>query len=103
MGIKVWLDDEREAPKGWVRVFSFKQCIDLIQSGIVDEISLDHDLGLPEEELGNGYKVLEWLERKIAEDNWLWIPTISIHTANPVARKRMEMVVASIERMLNFH
>ena len=45
-GVRVWLDDTREAPPGWVRTFTPEQVIALLRSGGVTELSLDHDLGL---------------------------------------------------------
>lgn len=42
--VKVWFDDEREAPAGWSRV-AWPWEIALPEAGQVDEISLDHDLG----------------------------------------------------------
>ena len=43
--MKVFLDDERKAPEGWVRVRWPEEAIELLQNGQVEEISLDHDLG----------------------------------------------------------
>lgn len=91
--MKIWLDDERRAPEGWVRIFHVIDAINLLESGEVDEISPDHDLG----EHMNGYQVLERLERMVVF-NKMEPPIIHIHTANPVARKRMEQAVKSIER-----
>jgi hypothetical protein len=44
--VKVWLDDEREAPEGWVHVRTPEEAIELLRAGEVEELSLDHDLGL---------------------------------------------------------
>jgi hypothetical protein len=44
--VRVWLDDRREAPEGWVRVRTPEEAIELLRRGGVDELSLDHDLGL---------------------------------------------------------
>lgn len=43
--MKVFLDDERRTPEGWVRVYWPDEAIALLQTGQVTEISLDHDLG----------------------------------------------------------
>ncbi|KZN68262.1 hypothetical protein N473_07500 [Pseudoalteromonas luteoviolacea CPMOR-1] len=43
--MKVYLDDERQTPKGWKRVYWPLEAIELLESGEVSEISLDHDLG----------------------------------------------------------
>jgi hypothetical protein len=63
----------------------------------VEEISLDHDLGVDTE---SGYDVLLWLERELHAGYISRLPRIHIHTANPPARKRMEMAVAAMERLV---
>ena len=100
--MRVWLDDLREAPPGWVRVRTPEEAIALLETGDVTEISLDHDLGLLDgERERTGYDVLLWLEREVAEGRWLIpLPEISVHSANPVGRKRMEQAIASIRRLL---
>ncbi|HKR38586.1 MAG TPA: cyclic-phosphate processing receiver domain-containing protein [Paraburkholderia sp.] len=50
------LDDERPPPKGWLRVYWPDEAIQLLESGIVEEISLDHDLG--NDAGGTGYDVI---------------------------------------------
>ena len=99
--MKVWLDDVRPAPAGWIRATTPEGAIELLRSGEVGELSLDHDLGLDTGEAErSGYSVLLWLEREVAERRWLFpLPAIRIHSANPVGRARMERAVASIERL----
>ena len=99
--MRVWLDDRREAPPGWVRVRTPEEAIALLETGDVVEISLDHDLGLLDgDRERTGYDVLIWLEREVAEGRWIIpLPEISVHSANPVGRKRMEQAIASIRRM----
>ena len=53
--MRVYLDDLRPAPEGWVRVFWPEEAITLLKTGLVTEISLDHDLG--SEHGGRHYKV----------------------------------------------
>lgn len=97
--MKIWLDDVREAPEGWLWI---KNCTELTavlgfsdQLGTpIDEISLDHDLG-PEEKNGTGVIALTQLERFFTFVN-LPLPTIHIHTMNPVARVRMQQLLDSI-------
>jgi hypothetical protein len=95
--LRVYLDDERDAPPGWVRVYTAAEAIELLQTGCVEEISLDHDLGPPD--VGTGYDVVAWLEARVISDGFS-PPLIRIHTANPVARVRMQAAVRSIERAL---
>jgi hypothetical protein len=86
--IKVYLDDERLPPVGWVRAKTSQTAINLLSLGIVEEISLDHDLG-DEEICGNGYKVLLWIEEQIMTNESYNPPIIKIHTANVSARQKM--------------
>jgi hypothetical protein len=58
--MKVYLDDERNTPEGWTRVYWPDEAISLLEAGGVSEISLDHDLG--DDERGTGYDaVYDWL------------------------------------------
>lgn len=89
--MKLWLDDIRPAPSGWVWYLHVDDMVEdirqLMSYGIkIEMISLDNDLGEHERE---GYKVLDWLES-------LQIPInfgIHIHSANPVAVSRMRAII----------
>jgi hypothetical protein len=91
----------REAPDGWVHVKTPEEAIDLLGSGDVEEISLDHDLGLATSgSERTGYDVLTWLEQAVATGAWQHpVPMISVHSANPVGSLRMERAIASIWRL----
>ncbi|WP_028228674.1 cyclic-phosphate processing receiver domain-containing protein [Paraburkholderia ferrariae] len=93
--MKVFLDDERSTPNGWVRTFWPEEVIALLKTGKVTELSLDHDLG--DDARGTGYAVLLWLEEQVALHAML-PPRIHIHSANSSARLKMEAAVASINR-----
>jgi hypothetical protein len=99
--MRVWLDDVRQAPEGWTHVKTPEEVIKLLGSGEVEEISLDHDLGLtaPKSER-TGYDVLAWLEEAVATGAWKHpVPVIRIHSANPVGWRRMGQAIASIKRL----
>ena len=91
--MKIYLDDERIAPAGWVQVRWPGEAIELLKTGNVIELSLDHDLG--DDERGTGYDVLLWLEEQVV-CGLFTPPVIHVHTANPAARVRMEAAVQSI-------
>jgi len=97
VGLKLWLDDVRPAPDGWVHCTTAPAAIALLSANDVDEISLDHDLG-PDEN-GTGYDVLLWVERQVARWPHFIVPAIRVHTANPVARRRMLAALRSIRRL----
>lgn len=94
--MKIYLDDERSPPDDtWVRVTTPDSCIDLLTHNQVSEVSFDHDLG-GDESIGTGYDVMKWIEDN-AHIHGILPPTVHIHTANPVARQRMEGCKRSIE------
>ncbi len=96
--MKVYLDDERIAPDGWVQVRWPDEAIKLLGSGVVTHLSLDHDLG--DDRRGTGYDVLLWIEREIALRQYV-SPEIIIYTANPAARLRMTAALESIQKSIN--
>lgn len=98
--MRVYLDDERCAPSGWVRAYWPEEVIAYLQSGLVAEISLDHDLG--DDEHGTGYTVLVWIEEQVVL-NGLQPPTMHVHSANPAAKAKMEAAIASIYKHARAH
>lgn len=93
--MKVYLDDERDTPEGWVRVYWPDEAIELLKSGEVIRISLDHDLG--DDDRGTGYDVLLWIEEQVALHGFE-PPEMRVHSANASAREKMESAIASILR-----
>ncbi len=93
--MKVYLDDERKTPEGWVRTYSPLETIILLKTGEVTELSLDHDLG-DDFRVGTGYDVLTWLEEKMYEDESFPLPEMKVHSANPAAALRMNQAINSI-------
>ncbi|MFM0324911.1 cyclic-phosphate processing receiver domain-containing protein [Caballeronia glebae] len=95
--MKVFLDDERVTPEGWTRVHWPNEAIRLLETGVVEELSLDHDLG--DDEHGTGYDVILWIEEAVALRGFR-PPKISVHSANASAREKMEAGVLAIERLV---
>jgi len=93
--MKVFLDDERATPEGWIRVYWPAEAIALLQSGQVTHISLDHDLG--DDARGTGYDVVLWIEEAVLTRGFQ-PPQMAVHSANASARQKMEMGIRSIER-----
>ena len=94
--MKVYLDDGREAPEGWVRVRWPEEAIELLKTGQVTDLSLDHDLG--DDERGTGYDVVLWIEEAVATGAFV-PPRMVVHSANAPARAKME---AGLERIRRF-
>ena len=98
--MRVFLDDLRTTPEGWVRAYWPEEVIELILFDEVEEISLDHDLG--DDEHGTGYDVITWLEEAIHTGGlqYFKVPKIYVHSANSSARDKMLAGIDSIERTL---
>lgn len=96
--MKVYLDDERETPPGWVRVYWPDEAIVLLKTGKVSELSLDHDLG--DDQKGTGYDVVLWIEEAVITKAFN-PPKIYVHSANSSAREKMESGIASIKKHLS--
>ena len=93
--MKLFLDDVRPVPDGWVLAQTASEAIAILAAGGVTEVSLDHDLG--PDEAGTGYDVASWIEEQAALG--LLAPlTWGIHSANPVGRDRMTAALCSAER-----
>lgn len=95
--LKIFLDDERQEPKGWIKKSNYLQCIEILEQCKVSHLSLDHDLG----EEKTGYDVVKWIEEKSFHDASYQPPIMIIHSANPAGRQNMERGIASIQRILN--
>ncbi len=95
--MKVYLDDERQTPAGWVRVYWPDEAIDLLKTGAVQVISLDHDLG--DDERGTGYDVVLWIEEAVFTRGFK-PPHISVHSANASAKEKMQSGIESIRRYI---
>jgi len=93
--MKIFLDDMREAPEGWIRINTGESLIAILQSHKeeVEALSLDHDLG---EGKKTGYDVLKWLEAQVFLYGFKPPKKIIIHSDNPVGRKNMEAAIESI-------
>ena len=95
--MRIFLDDERPTPQGWVRAFWPEEVIALLAAGGVTEVSLDHDLG--NDERGTGYDVVLWVEEAVATRGFI-PPRLVVHSANSSARAKMEQGIAKIERLI---
>ncbi|ENY7400117.1 cyclic-phosphate processing receiver domain-containing protein [Vibrio vulnificus] len=94
--MKVYLDDERPTPRGWLRVYCPKEAIALLEQGTVTEISLDHALGYDAH--GTGYDVVLWIDEAVATQGFQ-PPVIRVHSANSSARQKMGSGISNIKRL----
>ena len=95
--MKIYLDDERTTPDGLHRVYWPDEAIELLMTGSVTEISLDHDLG--DDDRGTGNDVVLWIEERVALHGFV-PPAMKVHSANVSARTKMENGIRAIEAMM---
>jgi hypothetical protein len=87
--MKLWVDDVRPMPKGFdYHAKTAQEAIHLIGQNIVEEISLDHDLG-SEEPRETGYFVAKFI-MVAAHNKWIKPIRWAVHSANPVGRENIE-------------
>lgn len=93
--MKVWLDDLRPSPPGWLHVTTASDAIVALRTKKVTQISLDHDLGAPEH--GTGYDVACFIEQ---ESFIMMLPRLAwtVHTQNPVGRVKMTVALEHADR-----
>ena len=84
--MRVWVDDIRSMPPEYdVWCKTYDVAIVLLNSRLVTEISLDHDLG---EGVLSGYDIAEYIEQR-AYYNLINRIKCHCHSANPVGKKRI--------------
>lgn len=94
--MKIYLDDCRPTPQGWVRCYWPDEVIALLQTGEVTDLSLDHDLG--DDERGTGYDVILWIEEAVALEGFI-PPLINVHSANTAAVTKMKAGILAIANL----
>ena len=90
--MKIWVDDLRPVPSGYVGTKSVNETIELIEQlenagERIELLDLDHDLGDYVSQGGDAIKILDYL----AERGTFY--PVAIHTANPVGRANMERMI----------
>jgi len=96
--MKLYIDDWRNPPgDDWIVARNYDEAIKILETGLVSEISFDHDLG----ELKSGYDIVCWIETKLFTKEWTFVPSMSVHSMNPVGRRNIEMVINAINRFFD--
>ena len=96
--MKLYVDDIRIAPAGWVQAWNARQAVKHLATKEVTHLSLDHDLGDPG--ACTGYDIMKWIEVRVHMENFP-LPEIKFHTANPTGRDNMQAALDAIKRRLN--
>ena len=89
----IFLDDIRIPPPGAILCRTAEEAMKLLETGEVDYISFDHDLGLGL----SGYDVAKYIEQLVFEGS-IQCPRWTIHSANPVGRNNIEAAMKAAER-----
>lgn len=88
MNRRVYLDDLRQAPRGWIQTQTAEETIALLKQGDVEELSLDYNLGPSTTQTGDA--VLRWIEREIHKNpQWQLPKVIRIHSGHYRGRQLM--------------
>lgn len=94
--VKVYLDDKRITPKGYLRAFWPDDVIRCIKTLNVSEISLDHDLG--DDLKGTGYDVVCYIEEQVYFNGYI-PPIIKVHSDNSSAKAKMNLGIKNINKI----
>ena len=96
--MKLWIDDVRTAPEGYLWFKSVNDAIKIIRlteyicnefgsECVIELIDLDHDAGDYAKDGGDYIRLLDWLEE--TGRNY----PIRIHSMNPVGRENMRQII----------
>lgn len=90
--MKLWIDDVRPAPEGYVWCKSVGQTKQVIRTSeltntIIELLDIDHDAGDYVFDGGDYIKILDWME--YTNRNY----PIRIHSMNPVGRENMRAII----------
>lgn len=95
--MKIWLDDEREAPKDYIWVKTVNDFHDLLKDDeVIEEVSLDNDLGANQKE---GYHAITQYIADLLSGSNCKINKFELHTKNIVAREKMLSLINSAKKM----
>jgi hypothetical protein len=95
--IKLWVDDERNEPLGWLRVSDYDNAIDALTTynRHIVAISFDYDIGIS----GNGALVAGYAEKLAKKGNLSNDVEFNIHSGNPQGCINIK---ATLERIMRF-
>ncbi|MFH1903509.1 MAG: cyclic-phosphate processing receiver domain-containing protein [Candidatus Omnitrophota bacterium] len=104
--LKIWLDDKRDPEEwnhpGWIWVKTANECIELLKTGEVEAISLDHDLGeINGKQEKTGYDVIRWIEDQVGEDTGFLPPRImKPHSNSYIGHEKIKVAIKHTEDMM---
>ena len=93
--MKIWLDDERREPEGFIRTKTAEETIEFLKLGEVTYIGFDHDLGTKM----TGHDVALWIEKEAANNEDFRVPAFAIQSANKVGTANIEATMKSARKI----
>lgn len=112
MSYKLYLDDVRPIPEGWIGVRNYDEFVKIVkEKGIPSEVSFDHDLGedvaihlaskgiskrkarATKKGVKNGYDCVKWFLNHLTENNLNPDMIFKVHSMNPVGRERITLLI----------
>lgn len=82
--MKLWIDDLRPAPEGWLWAKTPAEALGYLTTGNISEVSFDHDLG--------GDLTTRPVVLYLSEHGG-WPEKCYVHTMNPVGRAWIEAMI----------
>lgn len=100
--VKIWLDDQRKAPEGWIHLHNIEEVENFIELAIgipdfyIDEMSFDFNLAHPK----NGLDVMQYLADICTKYSTkrFWPKTILYHSSDPKGVKMMKEFIEEFEK-----
>ena len=96
--MRVFVDDLRVAPEGWVLARTITEAIRMLATQKVEEVSLDHDIAYQNERgeftgkcSQENYTPVAWYIREMAQESRPG--RVYVHTANPDGARSIENIL----------
>lgn len=110
--INLYVDDVRRSPDGWILASTVSRAKEWLTAGVVEKLSLDHDMGACSACVANNTHVGDQTTPETTFVNWcrhvedgtslVWwmietgywsVEKPTVHSMNPVGRERMEGMI----------
>ena len=91
--MKIWIDDVRPAPPGYIHIESVSEAIEFVRRNYasIELLDIDHDAGDFASQGGDYVKLLDFLEAEYGDR--MSIP-VHLHSMNPVGISNMRRIIA---------
>lgn len=93
--MKLWIDDLRPAPDGWVWAKTSNEALEIIGKTLlknIELISFDHDLGGDD----TAVPIVNYIEERVVQFGDP-APLMLVHSQNPVGRDNLKRAIRAID------